>query len=118
MGHEIPCCGPCKKDYSLSSAGDLDLLLAGDWLLSEESLSLELDLDLDESLFETDLDRLLLAFFAPLLNLGEVVFEWRETDRDFERLYGFGVFVESENASMKHGPWLCPILPVDEMQKI
>lgn len=42
------------------------------------------------SLCETDLDRFFLVFFAPLLNLGELVFERRETDRDFEFLFCFG----------------------------
>lgn len=44
------------------------------------------------SFCETDLERLLLVFFAPFLNLGELVFECRETDRDFERLLRFGDF--------------------------
>lgn len=42
------------------------------------------------SLCETDLDRLFFVFFAPFL--GELVFECREMDRDFECLLRFGDF--------------------------
>lgn len=73
------------KDFS-SLVGDLECaLLVGDILLSDDCHSLEMDLDLDVHLGETDLDGVPFCFLV-LPNIGDSDFELCEDVRDFDLL--------------------------------